>query len=197
MAASPHIRLDSNHKSYILGIIYEMCVLDYRHPIIQKEESASIIQYISKSNHSTDYSRNIVLSLYLRKSFGGMKGDMKMINGFIDELLPNIYRDHTFHKIKHIKIHDTLKYSDILQSSADFHCFPKILDDIRKHHMEYTVDEIKQSIWIYSSSIRYKYIINELANQSHDSSEYDKIWTNIKPTYDRYAKKYIYKSFRR
>lgn len=195
MAASPHIILDSNHKSYILGIIHDMSVLGYRHPIIKKEESTSITEYISASTLTSDYFRNIVLSLYLRKSFGGMKGDMKMINGFIDEILPSIYDNHTFHKIKHIQIHDTLKSSDILREAADFHCFPKILDDIHKHHMEYTVDEIKNSIWIHSSSISYKYIVGD--NVIDDTNCKGQIWKTIQSTYDTYAKKYIYKSFYR
>ena len=194
MAASPQIILDSIHKSYILGIIYEMAVSNIRHPIIKKEQSDSVYNYVSKNDYSQDL-RNLILSLYLRKSFGGMKGDMKMINGFIDNILPDIHNKYDVAKIRHIQIHDTLEYKDILKSAADFHCFPGILLDIQKHH-KYEMVDIKNAIWIHSSSIRYKeiYSIHITQNTSPYSNKYISIWKDIQNTYEKYAHKYINRS---
>ena len=194
MSAYPHIVLDSTHKSYILGIVHNMCRSKIKHHITKKEECDTISDYTS--DPISIFHKDLALSLYLRKSYGGMKGDMKMINGFIDSELRSIPNDYIFTPIKNIQIRDTLQQSDVLLCSADFHCFPSILHDIEKKHTNYSLDDIKHAIWTYSSSISYKqkYTFVKRTTTSKIDNRDDSVWKHIRNTFYVYTKKYIYRS---
>jgi hypothetical protein len=94
-------------------------------------------------------------SLAYREKYGGMKGDMIMINKAIHYYLKN---ENLIGKIKHYDMRHIMEkyqdmdsmYIDIIWEAIDFHCYPFILTNISKK-TGYARDMIKQYIW-YSDS---------------------------------------------
>ncbi len=147
-------------------------------------------------NNLCNKKKNILWALQLRCSYGGMNGDMKMINyftkiwyerfcdNFILEDNPDIL------KLENIKI---ISLNDIHVSSVDFHC-TNIISYIKNKYPEILDNDIKNSIWYNRSSKNYrKNLIDDknLNDQNiHNDSNYDNIWKEI-GKYTNYVSKII------
>ena len=90
----------------------------------------------------------------LRKSFGGMKGDMKFLNWFIKEWntrfkINNQNIDTLYYKMELIDIEYTnlINPVDMLLDGVDFHNYLKL---IYSKYNDLTPEELK-AIWEYSS----------------------------------------------
>ena len=131
--------------------------------------------------------KNILFSLMVRKSFGGMKGDMRMLEGTIITYLnnPHLYQSRMIDKIKTIRIHKSLYINDFELSAVDFHCYPIILTIINQKFPQYSNEDLKKCIWKYSSSLN-KRIIEE-----SKIGEYWNIWLQIKTDYRIIAKELL------
>jgi len=98
---------------------------------------------------------NIYLkSLLIRISYGGMKGDMKMLNYFIhfwrekmnnNEKINNSKIQYINHKL------DPLLIQEWDLCANDFHCNPNLIKDVNTQYNLYSNDYIKKLIWEYSS----------------------------------------------
>jgi len=122
--------------------------------------------------------------LYIRISYGGMKCDIKMINYFIQFWYENfkLNKDLNNDKINLIKLNlDPLNRNEWDLSANDFHCYPKLLTDVKKQYDIYDIDYIKKLIWDYSSSYNKRIT-------SHYNEEEFKDWLIIKK-YVRYLQK--------
>jgi hypothetical protein len=93
---------------------------------------------------------NVLLSLYYRSEYGGMKGDMNMLLGAIDyysknnEIARTYYTD-SVEKYINIEI-------EILEESIDFHPFPHIISLLQKKTgLEKNI--IKSTIWKMESGV--------------------------------------------
>jgi hypothetical protein len=136
--------------------------------------------------------RNILWALQLRCSYGGMFGDMKMINyltkcwyerfneKFILDNNPNIL------KIEDLRL---LRFNDIHISSVDFHC-TNILICIKNKYSKYNVDEIKKAIWYNRSSLNNKSLIKDHKSLN---DQYLDVWQDISK-YVNYISKMILKN---
>ena len=131
--------------------------------------------------------KNILFSLMVRKSFGGMKGDMRMLEGTIITYLnnPHLYQSRMIDKIKTIRIHKSLYINDFELSVVDFHCYPIILTILNQKFPQYSNEDLKKCIWKYSSSLN-KRIIEE-----SKIGEYWNIWLQIKTDYRIIAKELL------
>ncbi len=73
----------------------------------------------------------------------------------------------------------------ILPAAIDFHCLPRILMFIKEKHPNLTLEDIKRAIWVYSSSIRYKF------KPDHEDLELTSIWDIIRKDVLSYQKWFI------
>jgi hypothetical protein len=128
-----------------------------------------IIYYLSNETKKTDYLTNniekkewdvtdrklntVLYSLRFRKCYGGMKGDMNMIEYYIHNILSrNI--ETTTDKIPLVKIEmEDIKKKEWIYQSNDFHCNRHILTKVKRYFPTMTEDKIKQLIWCFSSSL--------------------------------------------
>tara|TARA_B100000902_G_scaffold398451_1_gene465260 strand:+ start:2406 stop:3317 length:912 start_codon:yes stop_codon:yes gene_type:complete len=128
---------------------------------------------------------NVLYSLRFRKSYGGMKGDMNMIEYYIHKISDNkmnIKND----KISHIKLSmEPLLKTEWIYQANDFHCNRYIITLIKKYHSEYSEKEIKELIWNYSSSYNRR-VGDERCNKKEEK------WDEIKKTVKRMQKSCIY-----
>ena len=153
-------------RSWLLGLIKYMC--NKRHyPCILKTDKKNMIKW-SDNPYSC--------SLLLRKSYGGMKGDMKLLD-FCSDYVKTIEI-----KTKYIfPIRTYSKKIEVMPSAIDFHCDRNMLSEI-KETTDYGEDIIKKIIWIYSSSIRY---LEPIPNKNI-------IWESIKNKVVEYQRTQIY-----
>lgn len=144
--------------------------------------------------------QNILWALQLRCSYGGMSGDMEMINyftkiwykrfsvKFILEDNPNLL------KLEDLRIM-TLK--DIHVSSIDFHC-TNIISYIKNKYPKYSENEIKNSIWHNRSKKNYREFLRDENNLNSSNLSIciynDTIWTEI-ANYTNYISKVILKNY--
>ena len=139
--------------------------------------------------------------MYFRTSYGGMKGDMLMIQYLIKVWLDRFKNkqqlDYIFTPIKPIKEKvSNIKTHEIHLSAVDFHCYPKMLNLIQYKFDEYELEDIKSAIWYYRSSTNTKNILSTSINHQ-DYIDFDKkylnIWEDIKKEVDSVSKYFISK----
>ncbi len=165
---------------WLLGVVYYLS-----NEVIQTSYSKEI------NEHQWDpqlYSNkiNIVLySLRFRKCYGGMKGDMEMIEYYIG-LIINNQLQIADDKIPIIKIEmDPLLREDWIYQANDFHCNRYILNSIQKYYPYLHQDYIKELIWKFSSSINKRGLILQ-------EQKYVDDWNLIKRKVKRIQKNCIY-----
>lgn len=159
---------------YLLGFIYFLSSCA-KHDIYSYKENIDV----------GIIGNNIFLkSILIRRSYGGMKGDMKMLNYFI-ELWHEKYKKNIKpreDKIKYINHNlDRLEIKDWYLQANDFHCNHTLIPNVKKQFNLYTEEYIKSLIWNYSSSYNQRVT-------SHYNEEEFKDWLIIKK-YVRYLQK--------
>jgi len=168
---------------WLLGVIY----------FLAKKPKHDKYKYLKNTNTEllndnslNDQNKMFFKCLYIRISYGGMKCDMEMINYFIQywyekiKIGDNINND----KINYIKLNlEPLKRNEWDLCANDFHCYPKLIKDVKKQYDIYDEEYIKNLIWYYSSSY------NKRITSHYDEEEY-KDWLIIKK-YVRFLQKNI------
>jgi len=131
--------------------------------------------------------KQFIYSLMIRRSYGGMKGDMKMINFTIENYISRIQNGYIMPsiKIKKYTIFRTLQPNDYELSGLDFHCFPKILDLVQAKYPNYSLSLIKSTIWEMSSKLNFREIYPK------KDSEILECWKSIQQTVLSIQKQYI------
>ena len=138
----------------------------------------------------SNYEKDILWSIQLRKSYGGMKGDMKMLNYFTQSWYNKFKNGYelpsSIDKINNLRL---IRYDDIQLSSIDFHC-TNIVTFIKNIYSNYEIDDIKKAIWFHRSCYNNKNI-----NEDNEklSNEYKSLWNNIHKYVD-YSSKIIIKN---
>ena len=160
---------------WLLGVVYYISICDKK-------------TYYEKEKTTLDIDGNndiIINSLRFRKAYGGMTGDMEMIE-YYTHLVYNNKLTIDNGKIIPIKKIEPLKKSEWIYESNDFHCNRYIIKKIGFKYPEYNDEEIKNLIWIFSSS----YNIREI--QTSKTKDEIKKWDKIKDTVKKVQKECIY-----
>jgi len=194
IAAYPQWLPNKKHINWLLGLVKYLAELPVKDNIekgvFDFKQSMSIINSLS------DIDKSIIYCLNLRLSYGGMKGDMSMIQYLINlwinrfknrDNLEYVYNDVISYstKIKNIKV------NEIEESAVDFHCYPKILNLIRIKFLKYSLEEIKLSIWHNRSSKNIRRNINNLKLDDSIEQKYIDIWIEITQEVSKISKNYI------
>lgn len=154
----------SGWRSWVLGLIETIC--GFGHLPLPHDENINIWYDNSYSNYFN-----------IRSYFGGMKGDMRLLQNvarLVDKKSMTNTLEVTIPR-KKIKI---INEVSILRGAVDFHCMPNMLNNIQAKHDKYTTDEIKSAIWRHSSSLRY----------GIERATEDQIWKDIKRSVRIYQK---------
>lgn len=162
-AISKDYQLNNKQIEWSLGIIKNLCEQNQyddirHHPEYQNNEfnTPEIFNQINQSDINLK-SKNILMSMLFRVSYGGMKGDMNMIHQGILIWLDRFKKNHIMpnDSIKYYGLDKLSKFDNsyIITASADFHCFPHILNIIKKKYPNYSLEEIKKCMWECSSKI--------------------------------------------
>lgn len=159
---------------WLLGVVYHLSLCKDKTEYLKVDGNIPI-----------DDKTNIILNtLRFRKLYGGMKGDMEMIE-FYTQNLENIYVNND--KISIIKHSiEGLERGEWLIEANDFHCNRHIINYIKSKFSKYEEDYIKKLIWIFSSSINYR--TDQLTYTNKEKND----WDTIEKTVRSYQKRCVY-----
>ena len=183
MIMSDIITIPESFKKWCLYLIKYLCKCTKKNFY---DKSLENVNY-NNLNNLKDRDKSTIYSLMIRKSYGGMKGDILMINFLIEHWIKNLNNDFILEKInpKNITILNSL-HPDLYELSAvDFHCYTKILDILHNHYPQYDIETIKNTIWIKSSSINYR------TSNTNTNEILNECWNTIKYKLFRIQKKFI------
>ena len=156
------------HIEWLLGIIHNLCDID--------QSNVYNCNCVSKTSlYISDLSldqKSIIYSMQIRKSYGGLKSDMHMIQNLINNNIINFRKGNNI-IIKPVRrvslIMEFLPYKSFDISAVDFHCYPYIIKSIKKKFPQFFEDEIKNLIWKNRSGINFRKKIPK------ESTEWNKI----------------------
>lgn len=146
--------------------------------------------------HDNTNNLDIIYSLQIRKSFGGLPDDITMINDYIltwnNRFIKNEIPKEFSQKIRIINLNSMNLFTknDIDYSAIDFHCFKIMLTWINEKFLEYEQEDIKKAIWYGSSGYNKRHSKNILFTCN---KQYKNIWQEISTEFYKTVKYLIYK----
>lgn len=180
------------HIKWLLNIVNYMCLLKNRD--LYLKGSFDINKNLDRINNLNDNDRSIIYSLSFRLSYGGMKGDMGMIQYLIDLWITRFKKNeyhHTYDKIKIIDFNvKNIKINQILLEAVDFHCYPQIINKIKSINLELEEEDIKKAIWYNRSCYNHRQIIKTNLLDIIEK-KYSNIWDIIKNDVNKISRQYI------
>tara|TARA_B110001450_G_scaffold102330_1_gene96849 strand:- start:9 stop:1058 length:1050 start_codon:yes stop_codon:yes gene_type:complete len=181
---------------WLLSYVNYLCNIDYR------EAYGKIDNNTKPPNHTKNFYNSLIFSMELRKSYGGMNGDMKFINWYITEWNYRFSNNKTkyietlYNKMKILTIDlnmELVKPINMLEEGVDFHNYPQIINHIYSSYLMYEKKDIKKSIWEYNSKYNKRKFVKKtyppLDKNVDDNLK--EIWENIKEKKQELARKYL------
>ena len=203
-----------NHIEWLLGVVSLLSLSKIAHSV-PRISVIDINNYKSKLDLLYDKSKKrftVLWCLLLRKSYGGMKCDMDMLNGAFTvwyDILPHLKKSIENQEIKNLFYIPVKAVSVALQSlilqqycleAVDFHCYPEIcnqllysLDEEYIEKNELDEEKLKSLIWEFNSKInvrKYIYVGNSYNKDKlieNIKKDEIKIWEEIKDKYYQIA----------
>lgn len=164
MMAYPNFELNNEIIQYLLLTVYSLCKYPFK--IIPDSDIGELDW--ENINMNNEY----VIGLLIRSEYGGLKGDMALINKFINS--NNVFRQIINISTKNLVIIRNIQKNDIIKPSIDFHCFPKMIEYIlNKINHKYNSEILVKTIWYNSSCFNYRENIDS-------QNKYKKEWEEIK-----------------
>ena len=170
---------------WLLNIVKKLAECKYKDKNGKSEFSFK--EHLSCINTNMDeQKRDILYSLELRKAYGGMKSDQKMLSHFL-ELWYNRFSENNDYYInilfdkseKDSNInYKYLEEEEIEDVGIDFHCYPPMLDKLNHNYPTFHLTDIKKTIWYLESAYTNKVYLNH--NQKKIKEKYYKIYNIIK-----------------
>lgn len=159
MAVSKGYLLTLKDVEYLLGIVYLLTrikVFDQVHfdsKILERDDKIF-------NGFSSD-KKTFIDAIQFRKSYGGMHGDMVMLNYFSKLWYERfINKDKLWKKISSIEVPMVdvenlapFTKKDIIIEAIDYHCYLWMIKKLLKAFPKFTDTEIKGAIWFYRSRI--------------------------------------------
>tara|TARA_Y100000590_G_scaffold444787_1_gene575980 strand:- start:333 stop:1250 length:918 start_codon:yes stop_codon:yes gene_type:complete len=174
VAVTKNFKIKTVMVQYLLGMIYFLSSYS-------KHDNYSLKEKIDLSIIKDNLFLKTIL---IRRSYGGMKCDMGMLNYFIEfwhKRLENGIKPND-DKIRYINHDlDRLEIKDWYLQANDFHCNHTLIPNVKRQFNLYSEEYIKNLIWNYSSSY------NKRKTNYYEEEQY-KDWLIIKK-FVRYLQK--------
>jgi hypothetical protein len=157
--------IDTTDICNILAIIKKLCIVSTKIDI----------QYIDENNYSDDrlfklcIKNKTLMGLFIRATYGGMRGDVKLLKSAIIHYDKNEHMDDI--KLEPVTINGLEKFK-LEISAIDFHCYPFIIKKIENRFKDTDSQDIRKAIWYCSSGLNYR------MKENYDP-RYEKIWKDI------------------
>ena len=172
-ACSKGFRASEVHFHFVLRVVRDLANSTYREPCIRDDEDEEVRRG-SYEEIDHEISKLLVRSLLLRKEFGGMKGDMRMLENAArvwsgrlkgchnDMVLRDLFplSDMMSDELKSV-LRNPLLEADVNTAAVDFHCAPRIALDVLSETNQSLdrEDDFRSAMWYYRSGINRKRIV--------------------------------------
>jgi len=144
--------LKSVMVQWLLGVVYYLTI----EPFKNKYLTIDTKEHTWKHESVPGNIESILYSLRIRKAYGGMKGDMNMIEDYIKQVLDSRVEAKT-DKVPMITLEmEPLQTSEWIYQANDFHCNRSIPRQVKQRIPTMSEETIKKLIWDYSSSINHR-----------------------------------------
>ena len=161
LIAYPNFNLTNEIIQYLLLTVFSLCL--FKKKINIKKNGKIIEDYINFKNDPLKF------GYLIRMEYGGLKGDMAMINTLLSKKIKNNHIVRV--SLKNLIITRNINRQDIINPSIDFHINSKIIDYVSKKSEIKNYDTIKKTIWNHCSSINFR----ENLKEKKLRKEWDKI----------------------
>ncbi len=189
MCADPKRYLSQIHIRYFLGLVLNIATCPHYDRALTEDGKCKKLTEFSPSEFWEKCEKNIsgdkltiLLSLMVRRCYGGMKGDMGMLAATCEKWYRMEIEDYMLSPCSQIKIRNYLALHHFVLAGIDFHCFPNILNKIHEKHPEISTSDIKKCLWLLSSSINYR------LPKTNYPKEVTDLYQRIKKDYHQIAK---------
>ena len=216
------------HFHFVLRFIRDLANSPYREPCIRDDEDREVVteEEVPKLKH--EISKLIVRSLLLRKKFGGMKGDMIMLSNAAKvwarrlkyfssdtKMRDLLFNSSSSTNVINKAIRDPLLEADINSAAIDFHCCPRMIDDILRESNRTDVhdkEDFRSAMWYFRSGLNRKRVVRlSLVDETtikiqtevdHDTantnnSTLKSFWDLFEKKVEKYSRNIISNGFRR
>lgn len=155
--------------------------------VSNKNQDFLTVEYLKKiyEEAKKHKERDLLFSLLLRKSYGGMNGDCIMIMSFAtllsqDKCIVSFLPLKSPASIQSLNI-KLLELSEIEQCSVDFHCYPQLLSILSRSNKDIKESDIKAAIWHHNSKINYRVLNGNITmEETIKTNSCRQIWDRIK-----------------
>lgn len=170
---------DKKIIDWLLGVVNTLCEISEYDKVDYENDKNKYKDNITDFN---DY--DLLYSLLLKCSYGGMYYDINMLNYFVGVWFERFKNGEKCNE-EEVKLIDSSKIKPLTveewkldgenMCGVDFHCYPPFLEILSKEY-NYTEKEVKKAIWDCSSGINYRKL--------NEKSEKDiEVWEKIKNKY--------------
>ena len=192
VAISKGYRPSNEQICWILGYVHDLAVCN-KYEQIAHTPNITVASMRLKS--LSQEGKNLVYSIILRKSYGGMDSDKAMC---MNAALLWFGRFSTSSKhlelLRRPNIFMTPPTGSFLKAewyvvAIDFHCCPNIIDSMWEKHDQFLPQDIRSAIWHCSSSVTDKVnISSDLRQRLSTEPKYLNIWKTIRKDFMSYAR---------
>jgi len=184
---------------WLLNYVRFLCINNYKENYKHMD-----IYNMSIPSFKCSMYNSLIYSMEIRKSFGGMTNDIKMINWFI-HIWKERFTNNNLYTLNSSKINDYIEYfeesnskkyllliipENMLNEGVDFHNYPKLLNILHSIYYDYTKEDIKRAIWECSSKTNNrKFLCGKM--ESVIDNKYIELWNKIKLYKIECCKKYL------
>tara|TARA_B100000575_G_C23120612_1_gene648420 strand:+ start:695 stop:1603 length:909 start_codon:yes stop_codon:yes gene_type:complete len=172
IADSKKYPLKIEMMKWLLGVVYYLSNETLKTHYLKEED-----EYEWDERNTTDEVNILLKTLRFRKAYGGMKGDMQMIEYYLGLILRNDIHIQTS-KIPLVKpFMSNLSKKDWIYEANDFHCNRYIIDRIQQYYPRYKKEYLKTLIWKFSSSLNKR---ESVVNDTKQEEDWDIIKGGVK-----------------
>lgn len=166
----PNKVIGDRWKRWILSVVRNLC--DFTP---WKDQEGAQSDFYWNLAHMNEDERSLIYALQLRKIYGGMKCDQKMLNWFsflwtkrfLGHKSNEIHRNWPLMTDLEIEQIPVLKSDNFLIAGIDFHPCPWLVKDIQRNYPEFSEEIIRETIWHLSSGVNVR-TLNTVAIQYPD-----------------------------
>jgi len=152
------IRLKPRIRNLILSEVYHLCQCPIKDEILYVSDCQKKLKsWESNCRNGEAEGFNQIYALQLRKIYGGMKGDLEMMDQYCLKWLKD---PSSMVRPEFREFNDQLKKltrKNFIIEAIDFHCCPWILDQLNSNTSNLiSCEVIKETIWHASSCLNYR-----------------------------------------
>lgn len=200
-AVSNGYQLSEAQRCWCYGYAVELAKCKYRDIVSDVDRDLPDFNLANRQVHYLPQAQqDLIYSLIYRKSYGGMRGDKRLINALAHKwhrrFIQNKQDWMSNYLNSEIKMitppSEELELNEWNPAAIDYHCIPQMIYTLLEAYDEFTDDEIRHAIWHHSSSITNKHPLEpEPEPLPKPNTQLLAVWRKIRKRFTNMAQYYL------